>query len=329
MHVTVSAVTRTPSPHTSMVGLLLSNYGHWFSLSSQHTSVWQLAFVSGLTGLLTAALCGHAICSKIWPISLALPAPVTSRCTLWLFETSIIAAAGRARPVWVFIHHPNHTEYSLILQPDYYRTNFLKIPTEVFIHPQNVDPTCSLPITLNDNTCWMNKPFKKELHLQLLTSSFSGFTQNALLTSVWQPKAIIHICTVCNAAFMNWNSFLFHQAAAFETDSEFPGKRVWVKAQHRNILFVLTLVATSCITGVMQTGWPFLINAVTSWLHIVLPACPTSHTSPGYPTSLCTEPPTLAVSTNWAILRTPKQAARKYLAIKKLSLKHKDMFSLL
>lgn len=74
-HVPVSAVTRVPSAQRSISGLLLSNYGHWFSLPSQRTSVWQLAFVSGLAGLLTAALRGRTICSKMWTISHAAPAP--------------------------------------------------------------------------------------------------------------------------------------------------------------------------------------------------------------------------------------------------------------
>lgn len=56
-----------PSPHSFILQLLLSNYGHWFSLSSGHTSAWQLASVRGLARLLTADLCSHTVCLR-WPI---------------------------------------------------------------------------------------------------------------------------------------------------------------------------------------------------------------------------------------------------------------------
>lgn len=191
-----------PSPHSFIVRLLLSNYGHWFSLSSQHTSAWQLAIVSGLTGLLTAELCGHTICLKAWPIY--------SLFFIQLFDRST------THPVCFFICNQHFCLflYLFLHHLPKFKLTFSSIPTITsHLHP----------ITSNDNAC-QGKLFRdaspSALHFSiklphwLICLTVQGYNSSLHSLAMLLSSTDTAFCFIQAIFFLNW------QRAPREVESE-------------------------------------------------------------------------------------------------------------
>lgn len=207
-HVPVSAVTRVPSAQRSISGLLLSNYGHWFSLPSQRTSVWQLAFVSGLAGLLTAALRGRTICSKMWTISHAAPAPSPPGEQ----ENSL----KRAQPVV-----QTSALYRLFLcllpwKPNSARTKFWRHLQCKSVKCSRAPPKNFPPTSTHTSR---QRLFREASPSAVHRILFSAQSKRRSDWYVWQSEAVIDLRTVCKAAaFMHRRCFfffLFHSGNIF------------------------------------------------------------------------------------------------------------------
>lgn len=179
------------------------------------------------------------------------PDPVPSRCSVRLF---------------VPVFHPHGTWTSLMLI-----TLILKILAELtfFACLKNPNPPTSYHFEwqhMSENKLfWVASPSA----VRRILFSFQSKCQTDRY--VWQSKAIIHLCTVCNAAFMHGNGFLFHSNCVFWNWQQAPREVESQSKHHRRTMFALKLVATS-LSHVTQarTGQPFKIFSAPSFLCALL-----------------------------------------------------------
>lgn len=94
----------------------------------------------------------------------------------------------------------------------------------IFFHIPKIS-THLHPITSNDNACFLSSAVHGIL--------FSFQSKCHSDCYVWQSKAIIHLCTLCNAAFMHRNSFLFHSCNIFWNWQRAPRE---VESQSKHII---------------------------------------------------------------------------------------------
>lgn len=155
--------------------------------------------------------------------------PVTSRGTVKLFE-----ASATARPVWVFIIRSvlNIPPFASLLLHSLL-THFEGIDGADFFHVshKNFNPPTSYHIKWQHMSRHTFFRVASPSAVRRILFSFQSKCHNDWY--VWQSKAIIHLCTVCNAAFMHRSSFLFHSSNIFWSWQRAPRK---VESQSQHII---------------------------------------------------------------------------------------------